>query len=258
MEGCRKDCDKFKGMDVKYIFVAIPNNSGSTLIHDTICSSKKVACMRTEGQFLVAKGVMPDSKTLFARRWSVIKDILQNESLYKWDVIKENWHAVWARSGEDKTVMLEKSPPNVMRAEMMEKQFPGSSFVLGIRNPYAFALSTRSKIKKYNVPMIMDHWVACARQQLVNKDKLINKIFIRYEDFCKAPGDYCKLLVDFVPELENVPRPNIKPANARRYHQMTRPYFEKVNAIIKENEDLMDAFGYPIYGTLRELRNSKF
>ena len=119
----------FKKMKNKYLFILCPPYSGSTLLNELISTSNNVSSNNNqgtrEGQKLPSvKKIMFDHDD----RWNIgLK--------YDWEFIKKEWLKHWDIS---KPILLEKSPPNLIRAFDIQSCFQPCYFICMIRNPYAF------------------------------------------------------------------------------------------------------------------------
>lgn len=199
----------------KFLFIICMNNSGSTLLEHVLSRCRNAVGLpppngpdrQVNGQRFV-KEYMPTPHRLKCRRtWSEQASILQDELRYQWSTIKPIWREHWARNPKFQTanprVFLEKSPPNVFRASMLQKHFDKSFFILMQRNPYAVAEGIR---RRANIPIArcIQHWIRCAQQQIRNVKILHRKITLTYEDLCERPDTCRERVLDLVPELDDL------------------------------------------------------
>ena len=111
----------------QHLFILSPPFCGSTLLTEILSTSRNLSFNNNiglkEGQHL------PETHNiLFTQdRWNPNKKI-------DWLVIKSIWNKYWDRS---KDILLEKSPPNICRAENINDVFNNSKYICLIRNPYA-------------------------------------------------------------------------------------------------------------------------
>ena len=190
------------------------NNGGSTMIHECLSNCKNAISLprskekpnsatSSEGHTNAA-GFMPIPFNYgVGAIWTEKKHIFRDIKNYNWPGIKDSWNKKWQTSekwSEGGVVLLEKSPPNVLRAMMMEEQFKNSYFIIMVRNPYAISEGIR---RRWGRPIhrCARHWVEASRCQIENIQNLKNVIWLRYEKLCSDP-DYVKdMIIDFVPEL---------------------------------------------------------
>ena len=256
----------------KFLFIICMNNSGSTLLERllTKCQNAVGFLPRSEGpneqvngQRFV-KGLMPTPDRLkppCRRVWSEQAEVLADESRYEWPKIKAIWQEQWSRNPKFKTakprVLLEKSPPNIYRAIMLQRHFANSSFVLMQRNPYAVAEGMR---RRAEVPLerCVAHWIRCARRQIENEHALEHRVTIRYEDLSERPGWSREQIIALRPELDDVDigaavsahtmegriRQPIVNYNEKQIAQLSREDIATINSQLDEAPEVMSHFGY--------------
>ena len=115
-------------MSISYIFLFSPNYSGTTVISQFVTQSIKDSCLppygNNEGQF-AGQGEGNDAKKSLGRQ-------LQNwleANQKRWDklAIKNN-----------KTIFIEESTPNMMRAPKILETFKESKIIFSISSPYSY------------------------------------------------------------------------------------------------------------------------
>jgi len=105
-----------------YLFVLCPPYSGSTLLWKLLSTSANVSALPAEGQFL------PELESLMREKpWDPAHTL-------PWPEIKRVWESYW---NMDRPVLLEKSPPNLIRTQDILAHFHPVKFVVMVRNPYA-------------------------------------------------------------------------------------------------------------------------
>jgi len=80
--------------------------------------------------------------------------------------------------------LLEKSPTNLTKIPWLRKVFPGSVFVIVVRDPRAVSAATQ-KWSNTSLEELMMHWNVAYSVAL--RDSGDDCYFIRYEDFCVSP-----------------------------------------------------------------------
>lgn len=88
-----------------------------------------------------------------------------------------------------KAVLLEKSPPNLVRARFLQAMFPRSHFVFIIRHPVAVALATQ-KWSNTSVLELVLHWHVAHKVMFEDLASLRSCAVFRYEDFVQTPQRY--------------------------------------------------------------------
>lgn len=194
---------------MRFLFVALPNGSGSTIVYDVISKSKNVVALPKEGHYYFGSrsGFNPFIKGMV---WTEDLVNLQNPLKYDWPSIEQFWCRQWRKVDvngyEQGSVLMEKSPPNVGRAKMMQDHFGADNcaFILGLRNPYAVV---EGLIRRFDFPVerCVQHWVQCARLQVENKKLLKNWVWISYEDMYSQPLEVNKRVRElFLGRLDDV------------------------------------------------------
>ena len=56
---------------------------------------------------------------------------------YDWPAIKKDWYAKWDQHNPRARVRLQKSPTDLARVAMLQREFPGARFIVMARNPFA-------------------------------------------------------------------------------------------------------------------------
>jgi hypothetical protein len=250
------------------------NNGGSTLIHECIAKCKNAVVIprskakpnsatSAEGH-VNAGGYMPRPfEHDVGAVWTEKKHIFQNIENYNWPKIKEIWSNKWQLSSnwaEDDRVLVEKSPPNVLRARMMEEEFENSYFIVMVRNPYAIAEGMRRRWGR-DIRRSAKHWVEASREQVKNVENLKNVIWFRYEKLCSKPEYIKNMIVDFIPELHDlsfdvsvagthaINKHNSTPIkitnfNSKQIKNLSRRDIRSINTELNKARDVLRYFGY--------------
>ena len=83
----------------------------------------------------------------------------------------------------DASVLLEKSPANLVRIGWLRSVFPGAKFVIVTRDPRVVAAAT-AKWARMSVPDLVFHWSVA--HGAAAKAMGLDCVHIRYEDLCRA------------------------------------------------------------------------
>ena len=92
-------------------------------------------------------------------------------------LIKE-WLPYWDLS---KNVLVEKSPPHLIRTLFLQTLFPDAFFCIILRHPLIVALATQ-KWSETSIENLIEHWLLCHEALWNDKKKLRNYIIFSYED----------------------------------------------------------------------------
>lgn len=168
-----------------YLFVLCPPYCGSTLLWKLLATSRHVSALPSEGQFLPElKDVMRDAP------W-------QRERQLPWPLIKSVWESHWDMS---RAVLVEKSPPNLIRTPDIVAHFQPVKFVVMVRNPYAHAEGLMRR-NGWTVSRAANFAMMCLRAQLDNARMLDDALIITYENLVAEPAAAAAKLSEFLPEL---------------------------------------------------------
>lgn len=234
-----------------FLFVVVPNNSGSTLIHRILETSPNVTSLQKEIWFdkenpkscwcegsdvrladrsdYVANYMPHRDSRLFTNLLYYYKD-------YNFDMIKKFWFKSWDMS---KKIKIEKTPDNVMKAVAFSYNFKPSKFIISLRNPYAFCNSMLSN--GIDVRRSARHWLNCAEKQIINI-KYTNSYFISYEKICEDPKKFIDELIQFENSLEDLKCEKI--VNKNNYDNLEKKDFKIINKELKK--EVLDYFKYKI------------
>jgi len=110
------------------------------------------------------------------------------------DRLFAEWATYWDLSCP---VLLEKSPPNLVRTRFLQAMFPESLFVVMTRHPVAVSLATQKWLKTSYVSLIR-HWLICHERYRKDAPSLKYLLEVRYEDFVADPEGVIGRIYDFV------------------------------------------------------------
>jgi Sulfotransferase family len=179
------------------------------------------------------------------------------------------WQA-WAPHWDlERPVLLEKSPPNLLRTRFLQALFPDSShFVVVVRHPIAVAYATKrwSRIATWIPPQasrrlhqlqaplgaLLRHWVEAHEQFLADASALENVCLVRYEDLVTDPAGEMQGVFRFL-GLEPVSRDwEVKRGLNERYLQrwharaQSRTGRAYLGRLARDFEDRVRPFGYSL------------
>lgn len=88
----------------------------------------------------------------------------------------------------DKRVLVEKSPPTVVRTRLLQALVPGARFVVVVRHPVVVSLSTRKWRRGMPFAGLLDHWFAAHETLLADLPHLSTAHVVKYEHLVHDPG----------------------------------------------------------------------
>lgn len=236
-----------------FLFVLTPPNSGSTALANLLATSPKVALLRGngEGQWLVPGMMSPE-------RWDA-------EMFVDYASVKATWLKQYQRilsDGQDIEIVVEKSPPNLVRISKLAAQFDHTAFLAINRDPYANCSSCLYRYRDVErltedarreaITEFAHSWVA--RSALL-RDAIAwsSAPLVTYEQFCAAPEKLQEALCDLgdlgfdfeqTVSVKNYAPGKVRNFNAEQIARLTEADIEAIGAVLKGHEDLLEQFGY--------------
>ena len=133
----------------------------------------------------------------------------------------------------ERVVLLEKSPPNLLRTRFLQSLLPGSCFVMLVRHPIAVSLAT-VKWSKTPIFDLLNHWLRAHQIFLEDHAYLENCLVLRYEDLVTDSASCLHAICNLAELAPFAPREPVSDHNAQ--------YFDRWNERIDEyRKDLQQA-----------------
>lgn len=184
------------------VFICGLHRSGTTLLHDYLCAHYEVSFFQSakvpenEGQFL--QDVYIAERPFGGPGAFAFYPQMQFAPLKKPERARKTASRLLAQWGSwvkgESPVLLEKSPPNIVRIPYFRSLFPNARFIVWTRDPRAVSLSTR-KWHNLPVPQLMAHWNTAYMKAF--QDLGEDCILARYEDFCEDPSGTANRIAAF-------------------------------------------------------------
>ncbi len=164
------------------------------------------------------------------------------------DTLFREWSKYW---NLDRPILVEKSPPNLIKTRFLQALFPQATFIVITRHPIAVALATK-KWSYTSLQSLIHHWVHC--HQLFEEDRpFLKRVYsFRYEDFIQDPNNilrqvYDLLNIQFLPTNLTI-RSGINDAYIQKWEDLkskwiNRLYFKRIETRF---ETAVNAFGYSL------------
>jgi len=207
-----------------------------------VSTSSAVSALPAEGQFLSeVSGVMRQTP------WN-------SDLKLPWKDIKKVWDGYW---DQDKPLLLEKSPPNLIRVDEIVAHFHPVHFLIMVRNPYAHCHSLMRR-NNSSPRKAAEFTVRCMKQQWKNAEKLDNKLCFTYEQLATNPESISLEIQSFIPqlgELDHMQKFNVHSIggvvekgivdlNKKKIQNLSVDDFEQINQILRRNADVMAYWNY--------------
>lgn len=103
------------------------------------------------------------------------------------------WSEYW---DTEKKMLVEKSPPTLIRMRFLQALFPEAGFVILLRHPLAVSYST-SKWTDIPLHLLVAHWVRCHRIFEEDRPEIRRIMVVRYEDFVRRPRETLSSIYEF-------------------------------------------------------------
>lgn len=216
----------------RFVFVGGLHRSGTTIVtnclaeHPAISGFHDTGAREDEGQFL--QSVYPtageyggpgrfgfDARAHLTEASSLVTPANAARML-------DEWSAYWSL---DRPVLLEKSPPNIIRNRFLQALFPQSWFVVVVRHPVAVSFATYTRRpKKTELHSLFEHWAVCHDELEADLPHIRRSLVVPYERFVVDPDGWLARLYEFL-ELE----PHARTLEIKR--ATNDPYFESWRAV---------------------------
>lgn len=132
----------------------------------------------------------------------------------------EAWAPYWDTS---KPILLEKSPPNLIRMRFLRALFPSARFIVVMRHPIAVSFATR-KWSRTSIESLLRHWIS-AHEHLVEDSVQVDRTaLVRYEDLLADPDAELDRLFAFLSLPPHSGRWTVRPGlNDAYFSRFTSP-----------------------------------
>ncbi|MQA95874.1 MAG: sulfotransferase [Streptosporangiales bacterium] len=220
--------------DREFVFIGGLHRSGTSLLHRTLGTHPEISRFidtgvpEDEGQHL--QRVMGTA----GRHGGIARFALDPEAHLTEDSdlatrpdTAERLLKTWGRHWDPtRRLLVEKSPPNLIRARLLQTVFPNSRFLMILRHPITNAMASKKMAKKTRLHERMEHWFAAHKIMREDLPYLKKVLVLRYEDLCGDPDTVLHMVADFLDVPDLFERPEIDDDVAARYR-------EKWHAVIR-------------------------
>jgi len=221
----------------KFIFVAGLHRCGTTLLANMLAAHPDVSGFSNtgekmdEGQYLQSvypSGPVKGGDAVGRLGFDPAAYLTEKSPLAapeSADLLFSQWARHWNLS---KPVLIEKSPPNLIRTRFLQACFPESHFIVIARHPIAASVATKKWCRLNPVPGIIANWAMCYGRAAKDAEKLNSVFFVRYEDLVADPESVLRPITD---KIGLSPLPSA-PAGVR--DDLNAKYFEQWKNLLKD------------------------
>lgn len=176
--------------------------------------------------------------------------LTENSELVTQDAARqllEAWSPYWDTS---RPVLLEKSPPNLVRMRFLRAIFPTARFIVVVRHPIAVSLATQ-KWSRTSIDSLLRHWLSAHEHLVEDSLQVGHAVVVRYEDLLADPDAEMDRLFAFLslpPHAGNwAVRPGLNEAYFSRFISPRWPWrrraYRRVAALYERH---VAPFGYSL------------
>jgi hypothetical protein len=213
--------------DRRLVFIGGHHRSGTSLLHRCIRDHPSVSgfentgAVKDEGQHL--QSVYPPgcrfgpvNRYAFDPR----AHLTEASPLAREETARAIWNE-WTTHWGDRRVLVEKSPPNVIRTRFLQHLFPDARFVILLRHPIAVAFATL-KWNAERIDDLLQHWLVCYERFAEDRRRLDHVEVLHYEDLVDQPSATLNRIYGFLGLESYTPDADIQSGLNEQYFRLWR------------------------------------
>ena len=162
----------------------------------------------------------------------------------------ERWRPHW---DQNRPVLVEKSPPNLVMTRFLQGAFPDARFVMVVRHPAVVSLSTRKWARLRSLGALLAHWFAAHRRLEQDAAFLRRLLVVKYEHLVADPQGTLASIAAFLELEDEIPADGIDPRRSATYERQwtglatanpwRRQHFRR---LCRRHEPSANHFGYSL------------
>jgi len=197
-----------------YVFIGGLHRSGTTLLarlladHPEISGFRGTGAREDEGQHLQhtyapARDFGGAGRFAFDARAHLV-EVDDDTAARHRSELQEAWHPHWDL---DRRVLIEKSPPNLIRMRYLQSVFPGARFILITRHPVTTSLATKKWRRTQTLFSLIRHWLVAHGIATDDAKHLEHFLVVKYEDLVADPAVTLETVQRFLGVAPHPPAP---------------------------------------------------
>ena len=241
--------------DDYWLFLLGVSNSGTTILTRLLASHPRLRVLPKEGQALT-DAVPKGDRLGTGRRWTERLDVFHlTEESDPAPALRAKYD--WAYHCERRPgILVEKSPPNSVRARWLQANFRPARFLAIVRHPYAVCEGMRRR-SRATIEDAARQWATANEVLLADAESLERFLLLTYEELTERPEETLERLREFLDldepfdrsvaerplrmvNVEGEPRP-LQNFNAKSLERLTD---EEIAAIDRIAGPMMERLGY--------------
>ncbi|MCD6035088.1 MAG: hypothetical protein K0R63_829 [Rickettsiales bacterium] len=207
----------------QYVFIAGLHRSGTSLLHEMLREHPEISGFagtgvpEDEGQHLQSiyrpakdfggPGRFAFNPNSYLDEESSLVTPENQQKLFK------EWSRYWDLS---RSILLEKSPPNIVRLRFLAAMFPQMKTIVVVRHPLAVSLATQ-KWSGTNLDNLLSHWEIAHQQLEQDLQGISSYIIVRYEDLVRSPDRVLARIYKYIGVAPHTPSQEIDSLSNTRY-----------------------------------------
>ena len=139
---------------------------------------------------------------------------------------EENAHALFAQWSKHwdlaRPVLVEKSPPNLLKTRFLQALFPGSAFVVIVRHPIPVSIPTARWRGTRRYDRMLEHWLRCHALFEADREHLGRVHVLTYEQLVRDPAGVLQNVFEFLDLAPIPPSEPVEPGANEKYFRQWR------------------------------------